>query len=407
MAAPLDSPPVAVARHFRLAIVVSHPTQYYSPWFRWLSQHAEISLRVFYLWDFGVKPTRDPQFETTFAWDTDLTSGYDWELVPNVSPVPGTFRFRGLDNPTLGARLAQWSPSAILLFGYAYKSALRVILWARLHRVPLIFRGDSHLLGRGAQPWSRRFAVRLLYQQFIAFAYVGRANYDYFRSLGVPKQKLWFAPHAIDDQLFDPSQPAVKAAAQQLRQQLNIPVGARVLLFAGKLIPAKQPFELLRAFAALNRLDAVLVFVGDGAEKERLVEYAAQHVPQGVRFLPFANQSEMPARYLLADVFTLPSRGFYETWGLAVNEAMHMGVPCIVSDRVGCQQDLVTDGDTGWVFRADELAELTKTLARALDADLPAFRPRVAARIQQYTYARAAAGLLQAIASVDARDGAT
>jgi glycosyltransferase involved in cell wall biosynthesis len=51
----------------------------------------------------------------------------------------------------------------------------------------------------------------------------------------------------------------------------------------------------------------------------------------------------MPARYLLADLFVLASRGLYETWGLAVNEAMHMGVPALVSDRVGCQRDLVRD----------------------------------------------------------------
>ena len=50
----------------RLAIVLSHPTQYYSPWFAWLSAHAPLELRVFYLWDFGVTAQRDPQFGATF-----------------------------------------------------------------------------------------------------------------------------------------------------------------------------------------------------------------------------------------------------------------------------------------------------------------------------------------------------
>ena len=56
-----------------------------------------------------------------------------------------------------------------------------------------------------------------------------------------------------------------------------------------------------------------------------------------------AEQAEVT--FEVADLFALPSSGVYETWGLAVNEAMHMGVPCLVSDRVGCQRDLVTDGD--------------------------------------------------------------
>jgi glycosyltransferase involved in cell wall biosynthesis len=157
---------------------------------------------------------------------------------------------------------------------------------------------------------------------------------------------------------------------------------------------------LLESFLALRPPGAALVFVGDGEERELLKARARQAPPGTVHFLPFANQSEMPACYLLADVFALPSRGLYETWGLAVNEAMHMGVPCLVSDRVGCQQDLITDGETGWVFRAGDRAHLQAKLAEALAADLAPFKPRVAARIAGYTYETAAFGLLAALHSL-------
>jgi glycosyltransferase involved in cell wall biosynthesis len=86
-----------------------------------------------------------------------------------------------------------------------------------------------------------------------------------------------------------------------------------------------------------------------------------------------------------------------------VNEAMHLGVPCLVSNLVGCQRDLVTDGDTGWVFDPDRAGALTGALRRALN-DLanhaPAFRARVAARIAGYTYESATAGLRLALASL-------
>jgi hypothetical protein len=90
----------------RLAIVLSHPVQYYSPWFRWLRAHTALEFRVFYLWEFGVTAQRDPQFGATFQWDVDLLAGYDSEFVPNVARDPGTHHFRGLDNPQLTARLA-------------------------------------------------------------------------------------------------------------------------------------------------------------------------------------------------------------------------------------------------------------------------------------------------------------
>ena len=44
----------------RLAVVLSHPTQYYSPWFRWLATHTDLDLHVFYLWEFGVTTQIDP-----------------------------------------------------------------------------------------------------------------------------------------------------------------------------------------------------------------------------------------------------------------------------------------------------------------------------------------------------------
>jgi glycosyltransferase involved in cell wall biosynthesis len=381
-------------------VVLSHPIQYYSPWFRWLRTHTGLEFRVFYLWDAGVTAQRDPEFQTTFKWDVDLLGGYESEFVPNTARRPGTDHFWGLRNPILTTRLAAWSPDAILLFGYAYASHLRLIAWARRHRVPLVFRGDSHFLGRSAPGGMRTFLLRQLYQKFAAITYVGRANRDYFTALGVPAEKLFFAPHAVNHELFDPARPEPAATASALRAQLGLAPSTRVVLFAGKFVPAKQPRELLEAFLELNLPDTALVFVGDGPESAALHERARTAPAGRVHFLPFANQSEMPSRYLLADVFALPSRGLYETWGLAVNEAMHLGRPCLVSDRVGCQQDLVTGGETGWVFRANDPAHLREKLSAALTADLSPFKPRIAARIAGYTYLQASAGLLAALASL-------
>lgn len=387
----------------RLAIILSHPVQYYSPWFRWLADHqTELTIRVFYLWDAGATATHDPQFGQTFAWDVDLLSGYEHEFVPNISARPGTEHFQGLRNPTLHSRVAKWQPDAALLFGYRYHTHLRFVAWARLRRLPLIFRGDSHLLGRGQLSWSTRLPLALLYRQFSAFACVGAANRDYFLALGVTPTHLFPVPHCVNASHFTPTKKN-RAAAERLRVDLGLLPETRVILFAGKLVPAKQPRELLEAFLQLNPRNTVLIFVGDGTERAALQARATMATPGSVHFLPFANQSAMPVRYLMADLFVLPSRGAYETWGLAVNEAMHSGVPCLVSDRVGCQRDLVTDSETGWVFAAEEPGALLAALGRAL-ADLATpdakLRERIATRIAGYSYAAASAGLHRAAQSV-------
>ncbi|MGH7996790.1 MAG: glycosyltransferase family 4 protein [Opitutaceae bacterium] len=388
----------------RLAVVLSHPTQYYSPWFRWLAGHAPVTPRVFYLWDFGIRPTNDPQFGRTVHWDVDLLSGYASEFVPNAARDPGTHHFLGLRNPTLSRRLEAWRPDALLIFGCAWSGPLQALRWARRRGVPAVFRGDSHFLGRPAPGRFRGFPLRLIYRRFGAVTYVGQANRRYFEALGVPPERLFFAPHAVDDTRFQPASAAARAAASGLRAGLRLGREVRVVLFAGKFTAKKQPRALLDAFLDLAPDDAVLLFVGEGEERADLERIARERCGR-VHFLPFANQSEMPARYLAADLFVLPSRGAHESWGLAVNEAMHMGVPALVSDRVGCQEDLVTPGETGWVFRADDPADLRSGLAQALrevadPARREVLRSAVFRRILGYTYARAGAGLLQALDSL-------
>ena len=389
----------------RLAIVLSHPVQYYSPWFRWLRAHTPLEFRVFYLWDFGVTARRDPQFGAVVQWDVDLLAGYDAEFVPNVAADPGTHRFRGLNNPELCPRLAAWRPDAVLLFGYKWLSHQRVIWWARRRGIPLLFRGDSHLLGRARLSFVSRTLLRLLYRQFAAITYVGAANRDYFLRLGVPESRLFFAPHSVDANRFDPADAAVTRAADALRAALGL-AGRRVVLFAGKFQERKQPVALLRAFLQVATPDDALFFVGDGPEKPELLRLAAAQPGALVRFLPLANQTEVPARYRLADLFVLPSRGSYETWGLAVNEAMHLGVPCLVSDLVGCQRDLVQPGETGWVFPADDPAALAAALQGALRTPTELLRrlgANARARVARYTYQQTSDGLRQALASLPAR----
>lgn len=384
----------------RLAIVLSHATQYYSPWFRWLRENTGLCFKVFYLSETGLKASLDKKFGTNFSWDVDLTTGYNFEIVPNTSSKPDSLRFNGLRNPELPSRLHAWRPDAVLLFGYNYNTHLKLILWARLHRIPLIFRGDSHLLGRKRLSLLKGLVLKQLYRQFSAITYVGNSNRHYFQQLGIPDEKLFFAPHAVNAEHFNPANSTSRERAAALRASLGIAPSTRVVLFAGKLIPEKHPHALLECFIQLAYPDTALVFVGDGAEKSTLQARAAARPEIAVHFLPFANQSEMPSRYLLADLFILPSRSHYETWGLAINEAMHMGIPCLVSNLVGCQADLVTDRVTGWVFNAGQTEHLRAKLSEALSTltkDRHALQAAVTERIASYNYGHAAKGLLAAL----------
>ena len=187
--------------------------------------------------------------------------------------------------------------------------------------VPLIFRGDSHRLlpVTGVKEKLRRYWISIVYRWFDACLYVGKANFQYFVYHGVSPDRLFFSPHAVDNQRFLQAKEAKQAAAVW-KAKLGIPKHHRVILFAGKFSDKKRPLDLLRAFLKAKLSEASLLFVGAGPLENQLKTEAELQLD--VYFAPFQNQSYMPRTYAAGDIFVLPSYGSGETWGLAVNEAM-------------------------------------------------------------------------------------
>lgn len=381
----------------KLAIVTSHPIQYNAPWFRHLAARGDVDLRVFYLWDFGIEKRFDPGFSRELTWDVPLLEGYEHELVPNTSPDPGTHHFTGLRNPELGARVAAFDPSAVLLLSYNYLATHRFLWTWNKRRAPLLFRGDSHRLlpGSGPRELARRAFIGLTFARFDALLYVGQANRRYYRYHGVPERKLFFAPHAVDDARFTAGLDESAREALAFRRELAIPDHHTVLLYAGKLDQNKRVLDLLAAFLAAAVPDSTLLFVGNGPVERELRARAEGH--PNVVFAPFQNQSRMPRTYLAGDLVALVSQR--ETWGLAINEAMAMGRAVLVTDRVGCAEDLVKQGKNGFVVPSDSVPALTAALREAL-ADRDALRSRGEAGraiIQGYSYAQTSEGLVRAL----------
>jgi len=115
-----------------------------------------------------------------------------------------------------------------------------------------------------------------------------------------------------------------------------------------------------------------------------------------VVFVPFQNQSRMPLVYRLGDALVLPS-GYWETWGLAVNEAQACGRPTLVSDRVGCARDIVDEGVNGAVFRADDWRHLVEVMQRMVAMDWRGKRDVIRAGAKEFDTACGVAALLRAL----------
>jgi glycosyltransferase involved in cell wall biosynthesis len=350
----------------KLAIITTHPIQYYAPLFRLLHNRNVIKIKVFYTWSQSQQGSKyDPGFGKAIEWDIPLLDGYDYTFVQNVSKTPGSHHFKGIINPTLNTEVEEWHPDALLIIGWSFKSHLSCIRYFH-KKIPILFRGDSTLL---AEQWGFRLLIRTLFLKWvyrhINYAlYVGTNNKFYFLRHGVKKSQLIFAPHAVDNERFFDNNNIYSNEALEMRENLGIQNGKIVFLYAGKLEYKKDPALLIRAFIKLKNPDIHLIMMGNGP-LEKIIKTKYSKV-KNLHFIDFQNQSKMPVAYRLGDVLVLPSKGPVETWGLSVNEAMACSRVIIVSDRCGCGVDLVEDDHNGYIFRSSSLRDLTNKMSRII-----------------------------------------
>lgn len=314
-------------------------------------------------------------------WSLTLDPGYE-RILPasRAAALRDIWRMLGEDR---GGR------SVLHLAGWGHPLLLAAMAMARLRSVPVVVESDSWVgrdLGR-----TRRQLKRLVYPPMMSLAAHflpgGTRQAAYLANFGVPASRITIVRMTVDvAAMRDYARQEGAAARARRRDELAIPAAAAVLLFVGRLEPVKGLDDLLAAFGEVQgRLgDARLVIVGEGTLRDE-VEGASRANPAIIAAGRLAGE-DLWATYCASDVLVLPS--LFEPWGLVVNEAMAFGLPVVVSEEVGCGDDLVRDGQEGIVVRAGDRLQLAAALL-ALAGDDGGLRQRAAkaahSRIAEWT----------------------
>jgi glycosyltransferase involved in cell wall biosynthesis len=349
-------------------IIETHPVQYHAPVYRELQTRFGIPVTAIYGSDFSLQGYEDQEFGTTFAWDTDLLRGYGARFLSR-SANGGARSAERTSTRGLRRLFRELSPAAVLVTGYSPRFYCEALWWAMRSGRPLLFRAETtdHARSRGVlKRWSRDGLLRWLYRRCRALLYVGRHSLQHYRRLRCPEEKLFFSPYCVDTSTFAFDEESRRRLRPAVRAELGLAPGWSVILFSGKLVARKGPDMVLEAIRGLPEAQqnrTVVVFLGDGELRETLRDSAGREPAIRTRFVGFQNQSRLSRYYHAADVLVLPSRRL-ETWGLVVNEALHHGLPCVVSDQVGCAPDLVVPQATGERFPAGCRGSLTAALWR-------------------------------------------
>ncbi|MFM7182757.1 MAG: glycosyltransferase family 4 protein [Verrucomicrobiales bacterium] len=356
----------------KAGLFLSHPVQYHVCLWRGLAARSDLDVRVFYFSDQGVNATMDPGFARLVEWDVPLLDGYTSEFLRR-DPVAQVTRS---SIPEVDAFLAQNSFDVVFLHGYMHAYARQLLARRRKYGYKVVMRGEfTDMRPPGSSPLKdvlRDVYLRWNYRKVDHFCPIGSDAIDHLRRMGVAESRMTLTPYSVDDGLIARQRATTERV--EARKTLGLADDALLFLFSGKLIPRKQPLLLAEAAASLAHDPRLAVaYLGSG-EQMAEVEARLRPVLGNRLILPgFVNQSELGRYFAAADVFVLPTA--YDTWGLVVNEAMHWGLPCIVSDRTGCRRDLIAEGETGFIHPWSDASALAALMQRFLDN--PALAPQM------------------------------
>lgn len=389
----------------RIAVLNSHPIQYFAPLYAFLNKDEGLDITALYCSDFSLRGGLDPGFNHSVTWNVDLLSGYRSVFVGNERSKKRTPKgFWSIIAPEIWREVRNGQYDVLVLHGYAYAAYVIAFLAAKSKGIPVMMRSETHL-GLSRKKWKQRFrdgVLSFVYRYVDRFLAIGSANRAYYRSLGIPEDRINNTPYTVDNERFIRAARLSPEERISVRKSLGLQGDGPVILFASKFMRRKHPDDVLRAAEALRNvgLQFTILMIGGGEMEAELKKLTASLRLDNIIFGGFVNQAELPRVYAACDVFVLPSDN--EPWGLIVNEVMCAGLPVVVADKVGCAPDLVKEGVNGFLMQAGDVQSLVRALSRLIvDDGLRGRMGRESLRlIMNWSYEQCKDGIRSAVGSL-------
>jgi len=197
-----------------------------------------------------------------------------------------------------------------------------------------------------------------LYRRATLIVAVAQGTIDNLLERGIPKEKLALIPNGVSVERF------AKKDGSQVRKRFNLQ-DEFVVSYIGTHGMAHRLETALEAAETLQSTEQIkFLFVGDGAEKNRLQQIAKTRNLNNVIFAPQTSAEEAPEYYAAADVCLAPLRKtklFTKNIPSKLYEIMAAGKPILLGAK-GESERLVTKAKSGEMFEPDSGASLAENI---------------------------------------------
>lgn len=242
---------------------------------------------------------------------------------------------------------------------------------------------------------------RDLFQRVDGIITSGSEGAAFAARYGALQADTYVARHTADTQHFITSTSRLRSNRDLIRKEFD--VHGIVFLYVGRLLGFKGVFQLLEAYALVERAlpgRTSLLIAGDGPEESAL-RIRAQGL--NVHFAGYLQQAELPKAYAASDIFVFPSQ--VDTYGLVIDEAMASGLPIVSTSSVGELSSRVITGQNGFQSPGGDVNAMAESMIRlAEDGNLrDGMGSTSRAMIAPHTPTTWAADFESAVASILAR----
>lgn len=337
----------------KIALITNIMAPYRIPLFNHLAEQLRGELTVFFS-DYSYQDRE---------WKIPENSKFSYEIIggPIISSTGrGFYDTRHIHlSPKIFFRLLSTRPGVVIAAEFSIPSFLG-LLYCKLTGAKFISWSENTLrqerYASRAQRWIRRYIIR----RSSACIGTSTAAMDKYRHYGCPADAIFLSIQAVDVDWFH------QKASDIRKLDNNAAPSVPSIIYTGTLSTRKGVSHLLEAFKLVRgKLESRLILVGSGAEEDMLKEKAkGYNLSDSVEFVGFREGEAIVKQYSRANLFVLPS--LEDTFGLVVNEAMACGLPVICSPFAGASDDLVVDGENGYIVDPTDHKLLAESILKIL-----------------------------------------